>query len=340
MLYLSMRRSLGKKVGKVGCAIIGTVALLMTATGCGTDASAETEPTEGTAVFDKNFTHGKVDVDGAVLHYVKGGSGAPLVLLHGWPQTWWTWHKVMPDLAKTHTVIAIDLPGFGDSTVPKDGYDKATTARRVHQAVSKLGYQQVQIMGHDLGAAVAYDYARDFPSEVTRMTVIEMPLPGFGMEQTLGMMWPTQLNSMPAPLTENIINNDGAEYYNGWVLEGGAWHPEAVDKKYFINAYNDPERRHAGYEYTRAFPADAADNKANATAKQLKIPVLVMAGDHGIENIDLPGLWRGVAADVRGAAAPDAGHFVQEEAPRFLADCAGQFFGGPAVAGLPTGCNP
>ncbi len=278
--------------------------------------------------FDATFRQGMVPVEGGDLHYVIGGTGPALLLLHGWPETWWAWHKVMPDLARTHTVIALDLPGLGESSVPTSGFDAAHTARRVRQAVNELGYQQIEILAHDVGALVAYPYARDFPSEVTRMAVLETPLNGFGLENVYGLSFHFLLNASPKPIPEKIIDNADVSTYLG-MLFNGAHHPEAIDQRTYFRAYAKPINRTAGYNYYRAFAENAADNQANAS-KRLDMPVLAM----GAQYVFGPGVaasFRAVANDVRQVVAPDSGHWIAEENPLFLSQCADYFFGDSSV---------
>src|SRR3954468_16487432 len=144
----------GRRWGRTALGAVAAVATLLVGAGAGAGAGGTShQPVQAQsvrstisgqvafdkAVFDRTFRDGMVRVDGATLHYVKGGHGPALVLLHGWPETSWEWHKVAPALAKTHTVIAIDLPGLGKSSIPSSGFDAATTARRLHQAVVALG---------------------------------------------------------------------------------------------------------------------------------------------------------------------------------------------------------
>src|SRR6188472_1525835 len=121
------------------------------------------------------FSHHTASVNGIKLHYVIGGHGNPVVLLHGWPETWYAWHKVMPALAKTYTVVAPDLRGLGDSSKPLTGYDGKTLAEDIHQLVGKLGFKTIFLVGHDIGTQVAYSYAAAHPSEVKRLAVMDLP---------------------------------------------------------------------------------------------------------------------------------------------------------------------
>ncbi|OLF10731.1 alpha/beta hydrolase [Actinophytocola xinjiangensis] len=276
------------------------------------------------------FSHGTVAVQGSTLHYVRGGSGPPLILLHGWPQTWWEWSKVMPALAENHTVIAFDLPGLGDSSIPSDGFDKVTTAKRIREGVQKLGFTQVSLLAHDTGSLVAYPYARDYPNEVTRMAVLETPLSGFGLEDFYGVSFHLGLNQTVAPVPEALIDNDDVSTYLGWMFSG-ARYPDRIDQAAFFQAYASPARRGAGYEYYRAFAADATNNQANAT-KRLPMPVLAMGAEFTFGPV-VANSFSQVGDDVRGVIAPDSGHWIAEENPQFLIDCAELFFG---PAGTPA----
>jgi pimeloyl-ACP methyl ester carboxylesterase len=122
-------------------------------------------------IDNMTFSHHTVSVNGIQLHYVIGGHGDPVVLLHGWPETWYAWHKVIPALAKNYIVIAPDLRGLGDSSKPLAGYDGKTVAEDIHQLVTKLGFKTIFLVGHDWGTQVAYSYAAAHPTEVKRLAV-------------------------------------------------------------------------------------------------------------------------------------------------------------------------
>jgi pimeloyl-ACP methyl ester carboxylesterase len=269
----------------------------------------------GTAALGSEFRQGRVTIDGGQIFYVISGSGPPLVLLHGWPETWWSWHSVMPALSQRFTVIALDLPGLGRSSIPASGYDKATTARRVRQAVRALGYTRV-----------AYDYARDFPADVIRLAVLETPLSGFGLEQVYGISWHLLFNASAAPVPETILDNNDVPTYLNWLFDSATHHPEAIDRPVYFAAYSDPARRTAGFNYYRAFAADAVDNQANAESKRLTMPVMAMGAEF-VFGAGVAASFRAVASDVREVIAPDSGHWIPEENPTFLIKCANLFFG-------------
>ena len=123
------------------------------------------------------FRSEHADVNGTRLHYVTGGEGAPLVLLPGWPMTWWSFHQVMPTLAQKHQVIAIELRGQGGSAKPADGYDKKTMARDVHELVRQLGHDKVDVVGHDIGAMVAFSLAANHPDTVGKAVLLDVAHP-------------------------------------------------------------------------------------------------------------------------------------------------------------------
>ncbi|MEO6701175.1 MAG: alpha/beta hydrolase [Jatrophihabitantaceae bacterium] len=279
------------------------------------------------------FQDGRIAVADCELHYVRCGSGPPLVFLHGWPATWWSWRKVLPVLAQTYTVIAFDLPGLGDSSIPAEGYDAASTADRIHQAVVALGLGPVGIVSHDLGSQVAYPYAREYPGDVTRMIVSEALLNGFGLEDCYADSFHFGLNSTPRPVPENILSDEAISAYHGWIFSESTHRPGDVDQQEFLRAYRAPERRSAGYDYYRAFPDNAAYNKAHSGVK-VPLPILALVGEYGV-GADVAGSFRGVAEDVTEVVVPDCAHWIAEEDPTFLINCVHRFFG-PARADATT----
>src|SRR6187200_380526 len=155
-------------------------------------AMAQQQPAlEGISLDIDNmtFSHSTASVNGIQLHYVIGGHGDPVVLLHGWPETWYEWHRVMPALAKNYTVIAPDLRGLGDSSKPLTGYDGKTVAEDIHQLVGKLGFKTIFLVGHDIGTQVAYSYAAARPTEVKKLAVMELTIPGIVPAGRMPLWW-------------------------------------------------------------------------------------------------------------------------------------------------------
>ena len=130
-------------------------------------------------IDNMTFSHHTASVNGIQVHYVIGGQGDPVVLLHGFPQSWYEWRHIMPALAKNYTVIAPDLRGFGDSSKPITGYDGKTTAEDIYQLTSQLGFNQIFLAAHDVGSQTAYSYAAAHPNNVTKLVIMDFPFPGF-----------------------------------------------------------------------------------------------------------------------------------------------------------------
>jgi pimeloyl-ACP methyl ester carboxylesterase len=277
---------------------------------------------------------GSVPVEGGTIHYTRAGSGPPLLLLHGWPETSHAWHKTLPELAGAYTVIALDLPGLGESSIPAGGYDKVTTARRVREAVQRLGYREIMILAHDVGAMVGFSYAREFPTEVARLAVMESLLPGPTVDKLNQVTWHVLFNATRAPIPEELVDDEDVPTYLGMFFEGTL--PPA-DREPYYQAYADPARRHAGYEYYRAFSADAEDVLAHAESKRLPMPVLAVGATRSLGGL-VAESFRPAVGDIREVLAPDSSHFIPEENPRFVIDCARLFFS-PGAAG-PTPARP
>jgi len=282
------------------------------------------------------FQQGQVAVPGASIHFVIGGSGPVLVLLHGWPETWWEWHLVMPSLAKTHTVIAFDLPGLGDSTAPAgDDFSVESNAKIVHEAVEALGFQNISILGHDGGAPIAYAYATLYPQQVTKMAVLESPLAGFGLESFEGFSFHFLLNIQPPPTPEGIVNNFASEVtYLNYMFNSFALDPSSItpfDRSVYYAAYASPVKREAGYDYYRAINTLDRAYDLTAAATPLTMPIQAMGGDNSFGTF-VAQSFQQVATDVHTVVAPNSGHWIAEEAPAFLAECENLFFSSATTA--------
>ncbi len=262
-------------------------------------------------------------VDGVRYHYVIGGRGAPVVLLHGWPETWYAWHLVMPALAAGHTVIAPDLRGLGDTAKPAAGYDERTVAADIYGLVHRLGYGQVSLVGHDLGADVAYAYASMHPAEVRRLVTLGATIIDEEYLRLPALARPYNylnftFNSTPAPLPEQLTAGRERTYLDGVSYKKLAHSPTALpaaDIDEYVRHYAAPGGMHAGFEWYRAFFADVAETATFAKTR-LSMPVLTV-GDMLIKG-SAERQMRTLATDVRGVVAQGSGHFVAEEQPRFL----------------------
>jgi pimeloyl-ACP methyl ester carboxylesterase len=278
------------------------------------------------------FSHHTASVNGIQLHYVIGGHGDPVVLLHGWPETWYGWHKVMPALAKNYTVIAPDLRGLGDSSKPPSGYDGKTVAEDIHQLVGKLGFKTIFLVGHDIGTQVAYSYAAAHPAEVKKLAVMELTIPGFVPEGRMPLWWVIFHQTPDVP--EALVQGKEMVYLS-WFFHNLPFNPAAItqaDINEYVSHYSAPGGMHAGFEHYRAFPQDAIQNQ-NYSNTKLTMPVLALGGGYipifgG--NITMPTVIYGMkvlAQNITGITVPNSGHFIPEEQPQFLTDQLLKFFG-------------
>jgi pimeloyl-ACP methyl ester carboxylesterase len=270
-------------------------------------------------IDNETSSHHTTSVNGIQLHYVIGGHGDPVVLLHGWPETWYEWHHVMPALAKNYTVIAPDLRGLGDSSKPSSGYDGNTTAEDIYQLVSQLGLgQKIYLVGHDIGVHTAYSYAVAHPNNVSKLVILDVPVPGFyrpGFEDCCWWFSFHQTPDIPEALTAGKERG-----YLSWFYTTFACNPEAIteaDIEEYVNHYSAPGGMRAGFEYYRAFPITAEQNKEHANVK-LPMPVLVLGGKY-TGNAALTSM-KSLATDVRGGTVPLSGHWIPEERPSYLVD--------------------
>jgi pimeloyl-ACP methyl ester carboxylesterase len=270
-------------------------------------------------------------VNGIQMHYVIGGQGDPVVLLHGWPETWYAWRHVMPALAKNYTVIAPDLRGLGDSSKPPTGYDGKTVAEDIHQLVTKLGFKTIFLVGHDIATWVAYPYAAEHPAEVEKLVIMEVPPPGFFPPRPLP--WWLYFHQTP-DVPEALVQGKEMEYLS-WFYHNLAYNPAAItqaDIKEYVSHYSAPGAMRAGFEYYRAFPQDVIQNQ-NYSKTNLTMPVLALGAGYipafgGISNPTAVLGMQQLAQNVTGIIVPNSGHFIAEEQPNFVIKVLNNFFRG------------
>ena len=275
--------------------------------------------------FNRTFKHQTANVNGIKIHYVAGGTGKnAIVLLHGFPQTWYEWRGIMPALAKDYTVIAVDLRGAGDSDKPNAGYDKRTMASDVRELVRKLGFAQINLVGHDIGLMVAYAYAAQYPFEVKRLAVIDAPLPGTKIFEQIShdpRAWHFGFNSDVEFATELVKGREGIylqHFFDRFAANKNAITKAEADQ--YTRAYSQPNSMRFAFEWYRAFTQDTKDNGELMKAR-LKMPILAMNGEAqapGQMESYVAVMMREVADDVRGEVVPNAGHWLAEESPAFL----------------------
>jgi len=272
------------------------------------------------------FRNANVTVNGITLHYVIGGQGSPVVLLPGWPETWWSWHKIMPDLAKSHTIISLDIRGMGQSDKPAEGYEKKVLASDVHELVKALGYEKADVVGHDIGSMVAFAYAANYPEATGKVVMLDVPHPDAELAK-----WP--LLPTAGTFGDRIDENHAYPWWFAFhqvkglpedMLEGR----QEIEQKWFFRylmkdeskiddrdravyaaAYANRDAIRAGNAWYQAFPQDILDDGNYA---KLDVPVLALGG---------PGyLWlkstlERKTTNLQAFKIVDSGHFIAEEQP-------------------------
>ena len=284
---------------------------------------------------DPAVAHNYADLGEVLLHYVTAGAGPPVVLLHGWPQTWWEWRHAIPELAEQYTVIAPDMRGLGDSSRPLVGYDKKTIANDIWRLVNEaLGYGSFYLVGHDWGGPTAYALAAAHPDAVKRLVVVDVSIPGCGGGFSQGgRRWHHQFHMTP-DLPE-ALTAGREDVYLSWFYRTFAYRPDAIgpnDLQEYLRTYTQPGAMRAGFAFYRAIGQDVADNEKIIAGFKLPMPVLTVAGGVSYPHARGRGAeaeesLKCAAADVHSEIVPACGHFVPEEAPAFLNARLLSFFG-------------
>jgi pimeloyl-ACP methyl ester carboxylesterase len=274
--------------------------------------------------FADTFTSRYVDAGEVRLHAVIGGDGPPLLLVHGWPQTWYAWRMLMPTLARDFQVIAVDQRGIGLSDRPEEGYDTGTLAGDLVALMDALGHQRFALYGTDTGMAIAYAVAADHPDRVERLVVSEAPLPGVTPSPPLllppplnARLWHLAFNQLPAEVNEGLVRGR-EDIFFGAELDASAGTrklPEDAVRYYIDTLAADPDALRGSFELYRAFPTTAAQNQQRKT-RRLTMPVLAIGGAESTGAMAADTM-RLVADDVQGAVV-NSGHWVAEQAPEEL----------------------
>ena len=273
------------------------------------------------AAFFRVFQHRTAVVsEGVHLHYVIGGMGEPVVLLHGWPTSWYEWRRIMPALiAAGHTVVAVDLRGLGDSDRPQSGYEKRTLAGDVYDLIRQLGFDHVLLVGHDWGTSTAFALAHEHPELVRRLVLTDNVIPGLpagsrSWDDLNSHFWHHHFNAEP-DLPEALAT--GRErlfltwFYRKLTADWAAFPPDYLDE--VTRVYSGLGGLRAGFSYYRALEADARQNRDYAKTK-LPMPVLVVTARLTVADM-LHEQLRPVVADYRGTIIEGCGHFLPIECP-------------------------
>jgi pimeloyl-ACP methyl ester carboxylesterase len=308
---------------------------MTTQTDTSTSNSIETPPASRSVVGLPGFEHRYETIKGVRMHYVIGGNvdGDTVLLLAGYPESWYAWHKVIPLLAGRYRIIAPDLPGQGDSDRPLDGYDTQTLATFAHDLMTRLGVGEHFVAAHDVGAWVGYPYAALFGQDVMKLVLMDAGIPGITLPDALPLApdrswrtWHFAFHMLP-DLPEVLITGHEREYLD-WFLRRKAADPSSfsdADVDEYVRIFKKAGGLRAGLAYYRATPLSAQQNSELCAKGKLTMPVLALSADQGTIP-DMAGPLRAYANDVRGATLAHCGHFLPEEQPVAVAEQLSGFF--------------
>lgn len=275
--------------------------------------------------FFPGFVTQKIQTSGATIHAVRGGSGPPLLLIHGYPQTHVMWHKIAPRLAEKFTVVMTDLRGYGDSSKPPDGenhvnYSKRAMALDQVEVMRSLGFERFAVVGHDRGARVTWRLSVEHPEAVTKAALLDIvPLPYSRVTREFAteyFHWFFLIQ--PAPFPETLIGNNAEYFVRSRFLrrgtEASVFTTEALAE--YLRCFKAPATIHATCEDYRAGASIDLDHAAEDGTRKVACPLLVLWGERGTVGRLEPvmDIWREKAVNVTGKSLP-AGHFLPEEVP-------------------------
>ncbi|RDI10422.1 alpha/beta fold hydrolase [Flavobacterium sp. AG291] len=297
--------------------------LLLSIISCSKKAETATEENTNAIVTDtiqvapanppENFKHETATVNGIKIHYVIGGKGEPLVLVHGFGQNWYMWNRLLPELSKHFTVIAPDLRGVGESDKPEGGYDKKTMASDIHELVNQLGYKKINLAGHDIGLMVAYAYVAQYEDSVNKVALMDALLPGVEpvWSSVSASAWWFGFFAWPA--SGDIVKGKEKEFLtNFWPVVGHVKEPFTPEETTeFIRAYAVPGGTTAAFKWFGAFPQDGKDNLIFMKRK-IKTPLLAMGGEYFAAAF-LKDHSKLVAENVTESKIANSGHWLVQE---------------------------
>ena len=283
------------------------------------------------ASIDAQPSYNKIDsrtakIDNVDLHYLTAGHGPAVILLHGYAETSRMWRPIIPLLAEKFTVIAPDIPGIGDSSIPADKIDMLSAANRIHGLVRSLGIEKGRVVGHDIGLMVAYAYATQFPTETEKLALMDAFLPGVpGWEGIYNApnVWHFRFNGeYPEKLVQGRERIYFEYFWNVFAADKTHSIPEA-DRKAYTEVYSKPGRMRAAWAYFASWPQLAKDFSRLSQTK-LTMPVLSIGGEKSLGN-ELGAQMKLVATNVTVVVLPNTGHWILEERPKETTDALVKF---------------
>lgn len=283
------------------------------------------------------ITHYRAEVNGTKLHYIAAGtSGSPVLLVHGFPETWWTFRKLIPLLAASHRVFAVDLRGFGDSDNEPGEYDSKTSAEDLHLLIEQLDVGPVHLTGQDISGATVFRLATTHPENVLSFTAIEMGLPGFGLEMladiTHGGAWYIGVLAAPG-IPEMLLAGREREFLGQYAFPAMSATPGAItntDINEFVRTYSRPDGWRGAIGLYKSMLQEGQEIKTLAGTHSLTVPVLAVGAGGG--PFTLGTMSQAVATEVSSVLLNGVGHYAAMEAPDELAKAILDFIGSVDVA--------
>jgi pimeloyl-ACP methyl ester carboxylesterase len=282
------------------------------------------------AGFADTFSSRFVDTGDVRLHAVTGGDGPPVLLIHGWPGSWYYWRLVMPALARDFEVIAVDQRGIGLSDKPEDGYDAGTLADDLVGLMDALGHQRFAVVGVDTGMLIGYALAADHPGRVARVALGEAPLPGITPptplvlpDQVKARLWHIPFNQQEAVNEQLVTGREDIFFGAEFSASAGTNKLPAETVRYYVDGLSDPDALHGSFQLYRAFGATTTQNEQRKT-RRLAMPVLAMGGAESVGAMAADTM-KLTADDVQTLVIPGTGHWLAEQAPDQMAAALTEF---------------
>jgi pimeloyl-ACP methyl ester carboxylesterase len=285
--------------------------------------------TENIGATMVGIEHHQAKINGTTLHYVSAGtSGSPILLVHGFPETWWAFHKLIPLLAKKHRVLAVDLRGFGDSANGEGDYDSKTSAEDLHQLIAHLNIGPVHLTGQDISGATVFRLAATHPEDVLSLTAIEMGLPGFGLEGfadvTHGGVW--YIGFLAAPgVPEMLLAGREREFLSKVAYPAMCAVPDAVtitDLDEFVRTYSRPNGWRGAIGLYRSMLQEGPEIKALSQSHKVNARVLTIGAGGGSFTATT---MAAAATAVHSVLLDGLGHYAAMEGPEFVAQAMTEF---------------
>ncbi|MGA2161473.1 MAG: alpha/beta hydrolase [Methanoregula sp.] len=278
------------------------------------------------------ITHYRAEVNGTKLHYIAAGTrGSPVLLVHGFPETWWTFRKLIPLLAASHRVFAVDLRGFGDSDNEPGEYDSKTSAEDLHHLIEQLDVGPVHLTGQDISGATVFRLATTHPENVLSFTAIEMGLPGFGLEMladiTHGGAWHIGVLAAPG-IPEMLLAGREREFLGQYAFPSMSATPGAItdtDIDEFVRTYSRPDGWRGAIGLYKSMLQEGHEIKTLADTHGLTVPVLAVGAGGG--PFTLGTMSQATATEVSSVLLGGVGHYAAMEAPDELAKAILDFVG-------------